>query len=53
MKEKTLEQEIPVTKEALLFYRGKIQIELDRQESIVRRLKLVLNMSNEALNKMG
>ena len=52
MREKTLDKEIPVTKEALLFYKKGLEKELDKLEPVVKRIKLALKKTNEHLNKM-
>lgn len=52
MYQKTIDEEIPVTKEALEIYRKGLQKELDKIESIYNRLVSVLKRVNIIMEKM-
>lgn len=52
MKEKTIDEEIPVTKEDLLLYRKGLEKELDTWEARLKRIKLALKRTDEYLEKM-
>ena len=52
MKQKTIDEEIPVTKEGLLIYKKGIQKELEKIEPIYHRLKHVERRINEILEKI-
>lgn len=52
MRDKTLEEEIPVIKESLLIYRKGIQKELDKYEPMVARLKRAVKICEERLSKI-
>lgn len=49
---KTLEEEIPVTKDGLHIYIKGIQKELETKEPIVKHLRLALKKAQERLEKM-
>lgn len=53
MRQMTIDEEIPVTKDGLIIYRNEIIKELDKRESVVRRLKTVLNKCDDILEKMN
>ena len=52
MHDKTLSEEVPVTYEGLMIYRKGIEKELDKYESIVKRLQNALKICNERLSKI-
>lgn len=52
MREKTIDEEIPVTAEGLRIYKKGIEKELEKYEPIVKRLKLVLKEVNKHLERM-
>lgn len=53
MRDKTIDEEIPVTKEGLLIYQKGIQKELDKYESVVKRLRNVLKQVDFHLERMN
>ena len=53
MHDKTLSEEVPVLKESLLIYQKGIIKELDKYEPMVKRLRAVLKICNERLEKFN
>lgn len=52
MNQKTIDEEIPVTKEGLEIYRKGLQKELDRIEPVYKRLNNVLARVDKIMEKM-
>lgn len=51
MKEKTIDEEIPVTDEGLSIYYQGLKKEMSKVEPTYKRLKLVMNKVEEILDK--